>query len=286
MSTQPPKPHIESISQYQSAMARLNTDPDPLLALSRLNLNAAFLVDDTIAHGRPRPQDEPQITQERLGAILQHMTEFAISQGIDLEEAARRYISNHTLTGPPTTEHPLYDEVFSTTQQLPRIMQVQVTSQTPEKALTTINGQPFGDPLRDNRHDQDGYRYHDVFHIAHATFLGWSPTLRGLLRRKRKSNPTTDEVEDGGRAIAIEEGLTALIFHHAEDNSFYDGHDTVDRRLLRTLQRTTAHLEVANRTSADWQRAILEGYRVWRHINTHQGGELTADLINQIITIH
>ena len=48
--------------------------------------------------------------------------------------------------------------------------------------------------------DADGYRYHDIFHIANAVFLGWSPVVRALLRCKRKSQPHIDENEDGARA--------------------------------------------------------------------------------------
>ena len=70
-----------------------------------------------------------------------------------------------------------------------------------------INGVPFGEELTDNAYDHDGYRFHDIFHFAYAAVLGWSPITRALLRRKRKSRPLVDEVEDGGRAAVIEEGI-------------------------------------------------------------------------------
>ncbi|MFE9952953.1 hypothetical protein ACFYRJ_36575 [Streptomyces sp. NPDC005531] len=35
-----------------------------------------------------------------------------------------------------------------------------------------------------------------------------------LLGRKRRSRPGIDETEDGGRAIAIEEGISALVFSY------------------------------------------------------------------------
>ena len=31
-----------------------------------------------------------------------------------------------------------------------------------------IDGSPIGDPLTDNRPDDDNYPFHDVFHLAHA----------------------------------------------------------------------------------------------------------------------
>jgi len=63
----------------------------------------------------------------------------------------------------------------------------------------------LGNVLGDNAHDDDGYGWHDAFHLAHMAVLGWSPVIRGLLGRTRKEDPATDDVEDGGRAIAIEE---------------------------------------------------------------------------------
>jgi hypothetical protein len=72
-------------------------------------------------------------------------------------------------------------------------------------------GAAVGDPLTDNSRRVDAYRFHDAIHIAFMTVLGWSPTLRALLRVKRKSDPEVDEVEDGARAIFAEEGLAAVL---------------------------------------------------------------------------
>ncbi len=63
-----------------------------------------------------------------------------------------------------------------------------------------------GDRLTDNAIEPDDYRFHDVFHYAYVAVLGWSPVIRALLRRKRKSDPKLDDAEDGARAILIEEG--------------------------------------------------------------------------------
>ena len=62
------------------------------------------------------------------------------------------------------------------------------------------NGVFIGDPLTDNMLDPDGYRFHDVFHFAHAAILHWSPTFRALIKHKRKDDPKVDEAQDGGRA--------------------------------------------------------------------------------------
>ena len=83
-------------------------------------------------------------------------------------------------------------------------------------------------------------RFHDVFHLANAAILHWSPVFRALIRQKRKSDPKIDEVEDGGRATVVEEGLTAWIFSYAKGLNFFEGHDfaflrsTEDRAAIRS----------------------------------------------------
>ena len=63
----------------------------------------------------------------------------------------------------------------------------------------------LGDDLTDNSYREDGYRFHDVMHLANVACLHWSPVLHALMKRKRKSNRRTDEVEDGARAMIFEE---------------------------------------------------------------------------------
>src|SRR5262249_1094824 len=50
-------------------------------------------------------------------------------------------------------------------------------------------GAPFGDPLTDNSRRTDVYRFHDAIHLGFMAVLGWSPTIRAMLRLKRKSDP-------------------------------------------------------------------------------------------------
>ena len=142
----------------------------------------------------------------------------------------------------------------------------------------TVNGDAIGEPLGDNAYDPDGYRFHDVFHLAYAAILGWSPNLRAFLKRKRKSLPLLDEVEDGGRARIIEEGVSALAFDYARVHSFLDGISEIDYGLLKTIRSMTSHLEVGQASAADWERAILDGFAVWRDVMAHGGGEILVDL--------
>jgi hypothetical protein len=48
------------------------------------------------------------------------------------------------------------------------------------------------DRLTDDKAEEDDYRFHDVFHLAHAAILGWSPVTRALFKVKRKSRQNLD----------------------------------------------------------------------------------------------
>lgn len=146
-----------------------------------------------------------------------------------------------------------------------------------------FNGEPLGDSLTDNAYEEDGYRYHDIFHLAYAAVLGWSPVIRKLMGRKRKSDPKTDEIEDGGRATAIEEGISALVFDYARNHSYLDNVHHVDFETLRIIKQLTRHLEIAECSEREWQDAILQGLEVWRQFRQHRRGVLVGNLQQRTI---
>ena len=141
------------------------------------------------------------------------------------------------------------------------------------------DGIPLGDPLTDATWRPDGYRLHDVFHLSYATLLNWSPVTRMLLKRKRRSDPAVDENEDGGRAIAIEEGISALVFGHARRRNFFAGQGDVDDGLLTSIEEMVQGFEVARASRRDWVYTILTGFSIWRELVAHEGqGVVHADL--------
>ena len=87
-----------------------------------------------------------------------------------------------------------------------------------------------------------------------------------------------DNVEDGGRAIVIDEAVVAFVFEYARRHRFLDGLRHVDFDLLETIQRLTADLEVQVRTGYEWEYAILTSYEVWRKVKEDRGGVIHADL--------
>ena len=128
----------------------------------------------------------------------------------------------------------------------------------------SVGGKPIGDPLTDNRQDDDDYRFHDVFHMAYAAVMGWSPTLRRLLKRKRKSDPWVDETQDGARAVLIEEGVATWIFNHGQRLKFFEGIGTLDYRMLKTIKEFVRGYEAERCPLWCWEEAILQGYEAFR----------------------
>jgi NTP pyrophosphatase (non-canonical NTP hydrolase) len=142
---------------------------------------------------------------------------------------------------------------------------------------TFFEGEQVGAELTDNAHDDDGYRFHDVFHAGFVAVLGWSPVLRKLLGRKRRSIAKLDEVEDGGRAAVIEEGIAALVFDYGRNHNFLDGAGGLDETLLKTVRSMSSHLEVALQPEVLWQSAIMQGFAVWRQVVEAKGGVIEID---------
>ena len=218
----------------------------------------------------------PDRVKEELGDLLWYLSNVATKHGLSLEDVATYNIGKSQrrwhLAANGVSRQRLFDEDFPEAERFPRQMDVSIDSEGHGKISTLINGKKFGDPLRDNRYEDDGYRFHDIFHLSYASVLGWSPTLRALLRRKRKSDPMVDEVEDGGRAIVIEEGIAAMVFSYAERRNFLEGAEGVNYDLLRTIKDMTSHLEVSCRTEGDWERAIMTGFQLWCQVRGQRQG--------------
>ena len=223
----------------------------------------------------------PERVKEELGDLLWYLSNVATKHGLTLEDVAQFNLNKTRRRWRPASSgngrKKLFDEDFPLSERLPRQMDVSI-EESSGIAITTIDGAACADPLTDNRYDDDGYRFHDISHLSYASILGWSPTVRALLRRKRKSDPKVDEVEDGGRAIVIEEGICAMVFSYAERHNFLEGAEGVDYDLLRTIRDMTSHLEVSDRTEGEWERAIMMGFDIWRRVKKQGEGRIHADL--------
>lgn len=123
----------------------------------------------------------------------------------------------------------------------------------------------------------DGFRFHDVFHLAHVAVLHWSPTFRSITCRKRKSVPEVDDTEDGARARVVEEGIVAWIFGRAKESDFFEGRQLVAFDLLKTIAQFVRGFEVERCPLRLWEKAILTGYDVFRQVQANEGGTVIGD---------
>jgi NTP pyrophosphatase (non-canonical NTP hydrolase) len=230
----------------------------------------------------PRHEKFAEHVAEELGDILWYVANLATKYGLDLDRIADANLAKTRGRYRPLANVPTnLDSGFEESERFPRRFVISFVEHVEGDRIEVrafYEGRNIGAGLTDNAYSDDGYRFHDVFHIAYAAILGWSPVLRSTMKRKRKSIPKIDEVEDGGRAAVIEEGIAALIFNYAREHAFLDGVNDIDDDLLVTIRGMSRHLEVASCEACLWRNAILDGFRVWREIVHRRGGRVEADL--------
>lgn len=182
------------------------------------------------------------------------------------------------------SELPDFDGRFPEEERLPQRFKIEIKQRGTGKCYLRWNGVFIGDPLADNIEESDDYRFHDVFHFAHAAILHWSPTFRALIRQKRKSDKEFDENQDGGRAIVIEEGLTAYIFACAKEMNFFEGQSSISFDLLKTIENFVRGYEVEQCPLKLWEDAILQGYAVFRLLRENGGGVVVGNRESRTIS--
>ncbi len=238
-------------------------------------------------HNAGRLERNRSALMGRLVAILRALRSAAHEAGVTLEIAARGNLAKIFDRWPTSRVHPpLFDDNFPQHEQLPRHLVVDIAEvEIDGRKMSQLSrdGVRLGDPLTDNREDDDDYRFHDVFHLSYAAHLGWSPTLRRLLRVKRKSEPHIDEVQDGARAVLIEEGIATWIFNHGQRLALFEGITSLDYGLLKSVRRFVAGYEAETCPLWLWEEAILKGYEVFRAVSLHRGGRVVIDLNDRSI---
>ncbi|WP_110760785.1 nucleoside triphosphate pyrophosphohydrolase family protein, partial [Rhizobium sp. UGM030330-04] len=175
-------------------------------------------------------------------------------------------------TVPRKDSLPDFDFPFPEEEQIPRKFEIHITQRKSGQSYLRWNGVFIGSPLTDNIRDPDGYRFHDVFHLSYAAILHWSPTFRSLINQKRKSDLSFDENQDGGRAIVVEEGLTAWLYSYSKGIDYFEGHDSLSFDVLKTIKKFVQGYEVEQCPLKLWEDAILQGYSVFRQVRKNNGG--------------
>jgi NTP pyrophosphatase (non-canonical NTP hydrolase) len=206
--------------------------------------------------------------KKELGDVLWYISTLAGDMGITLDDVARANLS--------WTEE-RWDDLNNF---LPGKLFKEGTT---GKMGMFIDGKLLGNELDDNAHEADGYRFHDIFHFSYMATFGWSPVIRKLLGKKRKSKPEIDNVEDGARAQIIEEAISAMVYEHAKDHNFYKDITVIDFDILNTIKGMVRNFETKNISSSLWEKALIDGYAVYRELKAKNGGKIYLNLKTRTI---
>jgi NTP pyrophosphatase (non-canonical NTP hydrolase) len=275
---------FEGISQAESsaiAATDLSNGPVAAVAISAIQSDMSGLLlqlGDSAANLLSLAADKSSALEKVRNFARLYVT---VLQATKLSFAGVLYANIAKVCGrflkPDPRSLPTFDSRFPKDEQIPDHFEIDVVERANGKCYLRWNGVFIGDPLTDNIVDRDGYRFHDIFHFAHGAILHWSPVFRALIKQKRKSDPEVDEAQDGGRAIVVEEGLTAWIFSRAKPMGFFEDQQSLSFDLLKTVQQFVAGYEVAECPLQLWEDAILQGYDVFRHIRSAKQGTVIGD---------
>jgi NTP pyrophosphatase (non-canonical NTP hydrolase) len=245
--------------------------------------------------------------EEELGDLLWYVAAVANRLGLELNVVADRSLHKAAQTFrqdvPPPAQ---YDEGWPESQRLPRrmairfveddsgpvtVVKMEPLGELAERVARERERKQLGDTLDDNLAVDDGYRYHDIIHLAHAAVLGWSPVVRALLGAKRKGPPPlgvaekVDRTQDGARAIALEEGLAAFVFNFLEPDEFEASDDMLTWDLIKHVHRSVRGLEVDDQPPVAWRYAYRQAFACFRLLRDAHGGTIEVDLDAQTLTV-
>lgn len=222
--------------------------------------------------------------KEELGDVLWYISSIASHNNISLEEIAQINIDKIEDRFKETNllDIPRFDQNYQ--EQFPDSFVINFIEQEGENDLPEVkmiweknSGTELielGDPLTDNSRVPNDYRYHDVFHLGHIAFLGWSPVIRHLMKLKRKSDGFTLDSEDRGRPQVAEEAITLIIYNYAKGNKMLKLSNRIDTELLNMIKQLVVNLEVATVTSYQWEKTIIGSYKVFHQLVANKGGRV------------
>lgn len=245
--------------------------------------------------------------QEELGDLLWYVAAVANRLELDLnvvaEESLRKAAQAFLQQVPAPSR---YDEGWPEEQRLPRqfavrfvedesgpvaVVRMEPLGDLASRVERERQRKQLGDTLDDNLAVDDGYRYHDIIHLAHAAVLGWSPVLRALIGAKRKgpgpveASEHVDRTQDGARAVALEEGLAAFVFNFLEPDDFDAAEDLLTWDLVKHVRRTVRGLEVEDQPPVAWKDAYRQAFSCFRALRDARGGIVEVDLDAQTVAV-
>jgi hypothetical protein len=235
-----------------------------------------------------------------LGEIAWHLSAMASLYHVSLDDVVAANCKKVNFRSARGAFTPLHDEDRDANERFPRTFDVAFVRVGSQRSRMYLNGRPLGDDLTDNFYEDDGYRFHDVLHLALIAHLGWSPVVRALMNRKRKSrNDRVDEVEDGARAKIVEELVIKAI--HSEGNKqaksagrcivgkptrLFPNRSLINFRLLKTLHTYVEGLEVAKNTYWEWEDSIFGGCDMFYQLTCEKQGTIHVDLGDRRLTFN
>lgn len=225
--------------------------------------------------------------KEELGDVLWYVSTIATQNKLSLEEIAEVNLKKiqDRFAEFDTSKFKIYDDAFEENEKFPREFEINFIpfEEDGKKKMKIVkpDGTLIGDPLTDNAHEDDGYRFHDIFHYGYVAYLGWSPVIRKLLKLKRKSVGTIDEVEDGARAAITEELVTLYVYNHAQNHRLFKYSDSVDTDVLKTIQKLVSKIEIKDCTAKQWEICIINSYKVFDELMKNNGGRILVSVKNR-----
>lgn len=229
--------------------------------------------------------------REELGDVLWYISTIAWQNGITLEDVAKKNLLkiHDRFLDDDTSTYKDFDLGYPQLERFPDEFEIEFQSfdDNGKRKLRIIDkrdGLPIGDPLTDNTYEDDGYRFHDVFHYGYLAVLGWSPVIRKLLNKKRKSDPTIDENEDGARSQITEELISLYIYHHAVDHDLLKYSKSVDSGIIKKVQMLVQKTEVKECSGKQWEKAILNSYDIFNKLRENDGGRVMVSKKNRSLT--
>jgi len=232
-----------------------------------------------------------------LAEICWHIAAIATLYELDLDAIAKANVDKNRFRKPDREPTPLHDQGRPEGERLPRQFEVKIRTISEGVSEMLLCGERLGDPLKDNSHQPDGYRFHDVMHLANAAHLGWSPVLRKMMKRKRSTDTSLDDVEDGGRAAVVEEAIVKVIHAEAmrrarirepestdESRKLFPAEEEIPFALLKLVQRLAEGHEVYANKAWEWEGAIRSGYGLFQKLRDNKEGLITVDLERRSIT--
>lgn len=148
---------VEKISDLDSVLLNLGQATAALLSLKENNSNPRTML------------------LSFADCYLKGLLEAGMTFGKIAESNIAKTRGRFLLSDPNTL--PTFDHEFEGDERIPEHFEMKLIQRKSGKTHIQWNGVFIGEPLTDNIADEDGYRFHDVFHFAHASILHWSPTF-------------------------------------------------------------------------------------------------------------